>query len=254
MDCVIRVIEGPDKGAEIALPPGPTLIGRGGKARLRLTAPGVSYEHAVITRSGEEYVIENLSASGTFVDDAKVAGAVKLRPRGVIRLDGETVLRLDATGDNVASGQKTLLLGALVGVLLIGGVVLAFNPFKPARPADDWSKAYSALNAWLRLEVKGHRLPKGTDTIFAEAWKLEQAQDYMRSQGRWLRLRLMLDSAEEQMHLQELSLAHPVALNNLLNPLNKSEILSDDEAGAALVQFIIRRLKWSAKENQAGKK
>ncbi len=255
MDCLIRVIEGPDKGAEVALPPGSTLIGRGPKAQLRLSAEGVSYEHAVVTRSGEEYSIENLSASGTFVDDTKVTGSVKLRPRGMIRLDGETVLRLESTaGETGMTGQRLALLVSLVGVLLIALVVVAINPFKAPTPADDWGNAFAALYPWAQVQAKGHHLPTGTDSLFVEAWTLERAEDFQRSQRLWLRLQLLLDSAENHAGLQESAQAHPGALTRLLHSTGHAETLTDEEMGAALVQFAYRRLKWSTAKNNPAKK
>src|SRR3954451_18821437 len=118
MDCVIRVINGPDAGQEHRLRAGANLIGRGTRAALRLSPEDVSWEHAVVTRQGDEYYVENLSALGTWVGDAKIAGKVRLRPRDKVRLTKDTVLRLDAAdGDGGVLGGRGLLVLAIVVLL-----------------------------------------------------------------------------------------------------------------------------------------
>src|SRR5947209_18578138 len=95
MDWLIRVIQGPEQGQERLLQPGPNRVGRGRSAGLKLSPEDVSWEHAVVTRDGDEYYVENLSAQGTWVGDARVNGRVRLKPRDRIRLSEETILRVE---------------------------------------------------------------------------------------------------------------------------------------------------------------
>ena len=76
MDCVIRVISGPELGLEHKVQQGAHVIGRGNKAALRLTPEDVSWEHALVTREGDDYFVENLSSQGTWIGDSKVAGYI----------------------------------------------------------------------------------------------------------------------------------------------------------------------------------
>ena len=70
MDCLIRVIKGPDTGASVPLPGGIVVMGRSPKAGLRLSSPDISWEHAQIVRNGTDCTLENLSAAGTYLGDA----------------------------------------------------------------------------------------------------------------------------------------------------------------------------------------
>src|SRR6266550_6127044 len=144
MDCILRVIHGPDQGQEHRLQPGPNLIGRGKQAALRLSPEDISWEHAVVTRQGEEYYVENLSAVGTWVGDARIDGRVRLRPRDKVRLSKETVLRLDtADGGGGLLGNRLFLGSLLVAMLglLVGVVFYQGRTSGPSRGTgpDDWN-------------------------------------------------------------------------------------------------------------------
>jgi hypothetical protein len=252
MECNVRVISGPSAGETMKLLPGANLIGRSAKAALRLSATDISYEHCVITRSGDEYVLENLSALGTYVDDAKLTGPVKLRPRDQIRLSRETVLRLEAAdgGGGLLAGRRGIL-GGLVAVLLVVVGFVAYDLLSPQQQADDWNRAYALLEPWVAVEVQAKRLPEGMATLFRDAWRMEQSQDYARSSAAWLRLQLSLDVAEAKAGLQNRSREHPAALQRILTPpagnMEAPEPL-DDEKAAAFAQFVKRRLDWSSRQ------
>src|SRR5580692_4976713 len=98
MDLLIRVIEGPDAGLVQPLQPGPNMIGRGKAAAVKLSVEDVSWEHALVTRDQDQCFLENLSALGTWVGEARVNGRVRVRPGDKIRLTEQTVLRVESAG------------------------------------------------------------------------------------------------------------------------------------------------------------
>ena len=251
MDCIIRVIKGPDAGATARLQPGSNLFGRSPKAVLRLTAPDISWEHCTITRNGDEYFAENLSALGTYIDDAKLAGPVKLRPRDQLRLSKETVLRFEAVGNDAGllAGRRGLLV-TLIVVLLVALALIAWDVFSPTKLADDWAGAYNSLEPWVAQETQARHLPADTAILFRDAWRLEQAEDYERSAAMWLRLQMAMDSVESSRALQKASADNPSALQQLLTPgrnIGQRQAL-DEEMSAAFTQFVKRRLDWSARQ------
>lgn len=249
MECVIRVIDGPDRGLVHSLAPGETLIGRGERADLRLTAADVSYEHAVITRDGDEYIIQNLSANGTFIDGAKVNGQTRVRPNDRLTLSPQTVLRLErAEGGGGLAASKGLL-WSLVAVLVVAAcVVLIWNPLRSDPPVDDWNRAYHYISDWTTREASARRLPAETPGTFADAWRADQARDYARSQKAWVKMQLILESVEDRRRLAELSSSHPDALQTMLNAQTEPSSSDNQQLAAALMQFVKRRLAWSVKQ------
>ena len=96
MDCILRVIKGPDTGTTCRLVSGQNLVGRSSKAALKLTPEDISWEHLSVTRNGDQYIAENLSALGSYLDEARLTAAVKLRAGDQFRLSGNTVIRFEA--------------------------------------------------------------------------------------------------------------------------------------------------------------
>jgi hypothetical protein len=251
MECTIRVIKGSDAGLSHRLQPGASIIGRSAKAVVRLTSLDVSWEHAVITRTGDEYVLENLSAAGTYIDDAKVTGPMKLRSRDQVRLSRDTVLRFEAEGDTGWTGKRLLLTLLLLLMVAVTGLVLGTNIGRPV-PDDNWDRAFYIIEPWVQDEVKHNRLPGEVASLFHDGWRLEQVKDYERSAGAWMRLQLLLDNLEARKGLGKISDEHPRALQVLLNsPIEPTP--DTYEKTAALVQFVKRRQAWSVMQvNSSG--
>jgi adenylate cyclase len=69
-------------------------LGRGPECTLRVDDSQVSRRHAVIRRSQDRYLIEDLlSANGTYLNEQRVRGCQPLSPDDVVRCGG-VVLRL----------------------------------------------------------------------------------------------------------------------------------------------------------------
>jgi len=251
MDCILRVISGSDAGTTARLQPGSNLIGRSPKAALRLKPGDISYEHCTITRAGDEYVVENLSALGTYLDDAKLSGPVKLRPRDELRLSKDTVVRLEAVGgeSGLLAGRRGVLATLIILMMGMAGFI-AWNVMGPTKLADDWNGAYYLLEPWVKNEVRANRLSADTTVLFRDAWRLEQAEDYAGSLQIWLRLQLTLDSVEGSQGLQKASAEHPQALQHMLSSRRNIEEspVSDEEMSAAFAQFVKRRLDYSSRQ------
>lgn len=251
MDCIIKVIKGPDTGETARLQPGSNLIGRSPKAALRLKSQDISWEHCTITRSGDDYVAENLSALGTYLDDAKLTGPVKLRPRDQLRLSKETVLRFEAVGNDAGllAGRRGILV-TLIVVLLAVLSLIVWDVLTPPKLADDWTGAYNSLEPWVTQETRARHLPADTAVLFRDAWRLEQAEDYEKSAAMWLRLQMALDSVEGSRALQKVSADNPSALQHLLTPARNiaQRQALDEEMPAAFTQFVKRRLDWSSRQ------
>lgn len=258
MDLVIRVIEGPDKGQVFPVAPGSHVLGRGAKASFKLTPESVSWEHAVITRDGEDYFVENLSAVGTWVGDAKVTSRVRLRPRDRIRLSGDSVVRLESVEWGGLLASRGFLGALLAAVVTLSVAALFFSGEFEGSPAgnDDWENARRALTPWLSKQIEKGRVPRESLDLFDRAWRLEQTQDYENSSKLWMRLQIVLATAEPS--LRSLALAGADAndrsLSRLLRPDPAAPATqpTDDQLAAAMAQFVNRRLTFAAKKAKGG--
>lgn len=252
MDARLHVLEGPDKGQQFPLTQTETLLGRATRAQARLTSPEVSVEHAVIRREGEEFVIENLSAQGTQVNDAKVAGRVKLHVRDRIRLTPDTVLRLESSDVAGLLSRPRLLAGLVGTLLLVLLLVVVLDPFGGASRPPQWNRAYAAVLEWTQAQAAAGTLPPEAVELLRDGWRLDKAGDYKASQQRWWRLQMLLDDPNfKRYRFAEADEAHPQALNALLFPRSgQADTSSDEQAAAALRQLARRR--YQAAVSQGG--
>lgn len=257
MDLVLRVISGPDKGQEFPVPPGAHVIGRGSKAAMKLSPEDVSWEHAVVSRDGDDYFVENLSALGTWVGDAKVAGKVKLRPRDKIRLTGETVVRIEPVG-----GGGLLASRAFLGVLLSLAIAMSvaalfFSDFESAgvSSTDDWGNAYRTLTPWMEKQATRGKMPREAIDLFHRAWRAEQSKDYESSVKLWVRLQIVLGSAEKNPRVLEMAAVEKgPPLEPLLrpDPARPATQPTDEQNAGALMQFVNRRLTFASQQTKGG--
>src|SRR5436305_1766650 len=126
MDLTLKSVAGPEKGQEFVCSGPETYLGRSQRCTIRLTSAAISFEHALISRQGDAFFIENLSANGTLLNNQRLGGSAtasgagapaktRLRQKDTIQLGPETVLHVESL-PAAASGSspKRWLLVALL--------------------------------------------------------------------------------------------------------------------------------------------
>ena len=99
-------MRGPIKGSTIALPEGAYSVGRQGVNNLQLEDHGVSRQHCVFARSGDNCELKDLdSRNGTFVNGAPIT-LQKLNSGDEIRIGGSLLVYLTGS-QQVSSGADT---------------------------------------------------------------------------------------------------------------------------------------------------
>jgi predicted component of type VI protein secretion system len=87
MSVTMVVLDGKHAGRQIELPPTQFVIGRDPRCHLRPTSSDVSRFHcAIATYSGHVHVRDLKSQNGTFVNDQRISGAVRLHRGDVLRV------------------------------------------------------------------------------------------------------------------------------------------------------------------------
>lgn len=237
MDCTIKIISGPEAGQVFACTAPETVIGRAPRCAIRLTSPGISYEHAVITRIGDEVFIENLSANGTQIQDERVSGKTRLRLRDQIRFAPDTVARVETLPAAAGRGSaRRWLLAAVVLMLVATLLVVVWDPFNTSPTTPDLARVYGRLAEYTQREVSAHRLPPETQDCLRDAWRFEAAGDRAGAGRMWLRLQVILSSTQ----VQSLSDRNPRALTDMLRAKPGAPAPDNSILGAALLQFAAR--------------
>lgn len=246
MDCVLKIIRGPETGTQIRVVHGETILGKGARAAVKLASPTISVEHAVITRQGDDVAIENLSSQGTFVNETKISGKTRLRLRDHIRVGEDTVLRLETEGgDSLFTRYRAVFIAALAVLVLALLAVMAINPFKkPPRP-QRWEQTYRVLHGYLERQVAARRYPPQAESLFREAWRNLVAGNYKASNDLWLKMQVLLDTLEPDKQTDPRQFKQLYEL--LASSREEAERIDDDVAAVCLVQFV-RRQKTSAME------
>jgi pSer/pThr/pTyr-binding forkhead associated (FHA) protein len=238
MDCLIKIIAGPDAGKEFRCVAAETILGRSARSGVRLASPSVSFEHAVISRNGEGFYLENLSANGTFLNNERITGKAQLRSRDQFRIGDETMVRVESvpsTSGAAPSRRPLLVVVALLVVALV--VMVVVDPFS-GQAKTDWSGAYTQLQEWTAQEAADGKLPAQTPQLLQEAWRLESAGDRASAGKAWVRLRVLLASGNAAAVLAADYQQHPRALASLLAKPPSAPTPGEEEMGAALLQFI----------------
>jgi hypothetical protein len=241
-NCTLKIISGPENGQEFACPGADTFLGRSQRCTVRLTSASVSYEHAVVSRQGDDYYIENLSANGTFVNGERIARKTRLHMKDRIRLGADTTARVTALPAAAgASSTRRALLVAVVVMVLLGIALIAINPF--ARGGGftwaDWQRADAALQQFVQEQTAARTLPQDTDRMLQEAWRLESAGDRAGAGAQWVRLHVLLSGRGDASGVEEASAKYPNALRQLLTPSKDPAAPDDEELKAALLQFVV---------------
>jgi hypothetical protein len=241
VDCVIKIIRGPDEGQQFQCSGTEAVVGRSPRSQVRLTSPAASYEHAIISRNGDEFFIENLSAAGTFVNDERITGKVRLRARDQLRFGPETVARVEAVPTSGSSpGRRRALLFLFIAVMAALLILVVADPFSASTPQTSSRASFAKLDAWTQSEVEQQQLPLEAQQLLREAWRLETSGDRTASVKVWRRLAVLLASQQNFQNLDETSRKYATALQRLESKQVPPPKLADDEMAAALVQFVAR--------------
>lgn len=258
MDFVLRIMSGPEAGNVFRLKPGETIVGRGAKAQVKLAAESVSWEHAAFLRNGEEVVVENLSAKGTFVNGAKITGKVRLRIRDEVRLSDEVLLRLesaDGSGGGLLERHRKAVF-AVAGLVMLAFLLALWNPFRASSGEADWNKGYAVLLPWVQEKSRASRddpyaLPAQFEDFMQEGWRLDKTRNYKDSAENWFGAQVLLIRPEAEGRYDEASRRHPAALARILKSKHELPTPADDEEyAAALRQWVQLRLEYAARNRK----
>lgn len=240
MDCTLKVTAGPENGQEFTCAGAETYIGRSQRCAVRLSSATISFEHAVVHRTGDEFFVENLSANGTWLNNQRLTARTRLKARDQIRVGDQTVLRVEripATA-GVASGSSRGLLILLLIVMLFGGTAFLVLYDDSGPVAQDWQHAYTQLQTMIDAEIAAGRMQPNTSNDFREAWRLEVAGAKVDAGKAWLAVHVAVSDYENRLNIKDISLQHRTALDRLLK--RDPKVLAPDEYQAALDQFVLR--------------
>ena len=100
LGCLVNVIGGPDRGAQLSLHPSgavPILLGKSPACDLRLSDPSVSRRHLSLVSGDHGILARDLgSTNGTWIGGVRITEAW-VQPGETLHL-GDTVVRVDAAG------------------------------------------------------------------------------------------------------------------------------------------------------------
>jgi len=246
MDCTIKIIKGGEgeEGQEFRCAGNETIVGRSPRSHIRLSSQTISYEHAIVSKIGDEFFIENLSANGTFVNDDRISGKVKLRARDRLQFGQETVGRVEAVPGTAMTSPRRLL-WVVAGVSMVLTVILLVVALlQPAQAGVNLGRAYPKLAAYVQEQVERKRLPPQSLEMMRQAWRLEMARDRVNSGAIWRDLNILLASREQETKMEFLQAMHmhPRALAKMASEDDRvaSFTPTEPELKAALVQFVAR--------------
>lgn len=213
---VVRVVGGPDRGIEVHLPFGPSLVGRAADNDVQLNDPRVSKTHAQILVGPDKVeIIDRNSSNGVLVSGGRVTRAT-LTPDDDVVL-GDTIVRVWATrtrpdwqSTDIAFVRSPRVLGrpaptklplpqppgplqrsrfpwlAMVAPLIMGAVMFAFLR-NPLSVIFIGLSPVMMIGTWLttRLDAKTQQkraIAAFTDSLAAAAERVEQLHTAERGQ------------------------------------------------------------------------
>ncbi len=183
---VLTVTSGADLGKYYEAEGGICLIGRSEKADFRLQDETVSWEHARITVSGRGYVLENLSALGTVINNSKVSAQNRVRHNDRLMLSHRCVLKFELSDTGTKKVRNVAWLVGFLGVALAvaGGAALraiAKSDRTPTYTHANYQHAFEQLSENLATWSHEGLVPSGFAEQFASAWRVENLGDSRRS-------------------------------------------------------------------------
>ena len=195
MDCTLKIIAGPETGQEFLCAGPETYLGRSQRCVVRLNSPSVSFEHALITRVGDEYFVENLSANGTVLNNERLLAKTRLRVKDQIRLGHETTVRVESLPLAAAAGSsRRILLAVLAGVVILV-VALVLN--HESGGTTDMSARYQKMQEYVQEQVATGGLPTDVAALMSDAWRLQTSGAAAQAGQTWLKLELRLDAWDQ---------------------------------------------------------
>lgn len=240
MDCILKVIRGPETGHAVKVGRGDTIVGKSSRAALQLASPDVSVEHVVITNTGEDFFVENLSAKGTFLNETKITGKTRLRLRDQIRVSPDTVLRLESeAGDSFIARHRPLFITFVAVLIALVAVLIIADPFAKPPPAENRNHAYSVFDAYIQRQIAAGKYPRSMGNLFQEAWRHQLAKDNATSRELWYKLHVQLATVETPDRLAD-SPNNRRALTQVLRSRadDPEPPVSDEALAAALARFV----------------
>jgi len=216
MDLTLKSVAGPEKEQQFICSGPETYLGRSQRCAIRLASAAISFEHALITRKGDEFFIENLSANGTLLNNERLGGGsaasgtpakARLRQKDTIQLGPETVLRVESL-PAVAAGsspKRWLLVALLLVMIILGAGVIVWDQTS-STTSSDWSKAYQPLQQFVQGQTDQHQLPPEFPQMFREAWRLHISGDRNNEAAAWKRLSVLLDFWDQKQSIDD---THP---------------------------------------------
>ncbi|HVS73503.1 MAG TPA: FHA domain-containing protein [Phycisphaerae bacterium] len=238
------MIAGPEVGEEIRCAGAETVLGKSARSPVRLSSAGVSYEHALISRGDGGFFVENLSANGTYVNEERITGKVKLRTKDRVRLSADTLVRVErvavnGSGAGAGSGRTKLLL-LLVVLMLAGLVVVAVVDPLGGEAQTHEAAAYPKLLEWVDAEVGRKALPAEVGVLMRSGWRLDQAGDSAGAKKEWVRLRVLLGEVAAR---GELPAVGPNDERSLVALEEGKRTLDEEGMRAGLVEFVAAKAR-----------
>jgi hypothetical protein len=237
MDCILKIIAGPDAGQQFSCPGPETYVGRSQRCVVRLTSPSASFEHALITRAGDDFFIENLSANGTILNNERLGTKTRLRAKDQIRIGADTLIRIESLPVSAAAGSgRRLLLAAFAGAAILA-LAWVIGTSDAGGGGGDWAAAYRAMQSYAQEQVTTNQMPQDVPGLLSEAWRLESGGDRANAKKSWMRVHVQLNEWDRQQGW-EAKTSSAQGLESLLN--GKVRTLAPEDMRVALKQFVIR--------------
>ena len=161
-----EIMDGPDAGVSVDLPPGPSDIGRSDLCTIRLTDRLASRRHARVTVTDDIHIADLGSTNGVLVNDEFILGASKVSADDVVTI-GDTLIQVR----RVERTQPTPT-GPVVEFNRPPHVFRAYEGAKielPAPPEDPPKQRLPMIAALIPLLLVGV-LVGGSDLVFEGGW------------------------------------------------------------------------------------
>ena len=197
MDLTLKIIAGPEAGQEYLCSGPETYLGRSQRCLVRLGSPSISFEHALLTRVGDDFFVENLSANGSLLNNERLLSRTRLRAKDQIRLGGDTVARVESLPAAAAAGSNRLVLLTVLVVMLAAALVIVIRQSYSSGGPKDTQGVYRVMQEYATEQAARNGLPQDVPALLYEAWRLETGGDREAAGKAWMKLHVRLDACEQ---------------------------------------------------------